>query len=482
MRPTASLALALLLAAAPAAADTDPGKSEKREGSAKHRSGGAHDLDEYLKAFPFFPSLLSSVDGRAVKSSDFEDPGVCMGCHPELFRQWNGSMHSNAFVDPVFQALWRIGVQETGGEVERLCAGCHTAIGTMAGEVRLGADGVFHAGSEVAKKGVQCDLCHTIAGARDRETPTREPQNASIVVDPGAVKRGPYKDSDSPYHDTEYSALHTSSEFCANCHNVFHPSNNFPIEDTYREWRSSVYAQAGIQCQDCHMMPVEKAIEAARTLVKPVNPGQPCVTGPKRDQVYTHEFVGANAVVTGLLGAKDHAAIAVKRLQNAASIALELPAAAAPGRMVAFKVRVRNETAGHNLPTSLTDVRQAWIEVVAKAGGTEVYHSGALDAAGSVDPEATMFHAHAVDRQGHHTVKPWEVVRFESNTTIPPKGSATARYAFELPQDATGPLTVEATLHYRSYDQAVANLLLGAGAPKIPVIDMVATSGEIPLK
>ena len=454
MNSIGTLALALLVAAAPAAA-----------------------ADE---TFPFFPSLLTTATGRPVASTEFEDPGICMGCHPELYKQWNGSMHSNAFVDPVFQALWRIGVKETGGAVERLCAGCHTAIGTVAGEVRLGPDGVFQA-SDIAKKGVQCDLCHTIKAARDHETPTREPQNASIVVDPGPVKRGPYKDADSPYHETEYSELHTRSEFCANCHNVFHPSNNFPIEDTYREWKTSVYAQAGIQCQDCHMMPVEKAIETARTMVKQRNPGTAGVGGPQREQVYTHEFVGANAVVTDLLGAKGHAAIAVKRLQNAASVSLELPAQAQAGRLVQFKVRVRNETAGHNLPTSLTDVRQVWIDVLVEAGGREVFRSGALDAAGSVDPEATMFHAVAVDKDGHHTSKPWEIVRFESNTSIPPKGLATAAYAFELPADAKGPLAVKATLRYRSFDQGLANLLLGEKAPVIPVVDMVVASGGIPL-
>lgn len=469
MRVLLLLALALSLVATPALAD---GKHEKDERSEK---------EKFAEKFPFFPSLLTTADGRAVASADFEDPGVCMACHPAIFKQWNGSMHSNAFVDPVFQALWRVGVRETEGAVEKLCAGCHTAIGTLAGEVRLGADGVFQA-SDIAKKGVQCDLCHTIRAARGHEAPTLEPGNASIVVDPGSVKRGPYRDSDSPYHDTEYSELHTRSEFCGNCHNVFHPSNNFPIEDTYREWKTSVYAQAGIQCQDCHMMPVEKAIEAARTLVRPVNPGQPCITGPKREQMFTHEFVGANAVVTELLGAKRHAAIAVQRLQGAASIALELPESAAAGRLVTVKVRVRNETAGHNLPTSLTDVRQVWVELVAQAGGKEVYRSGALDAAGSVDPEATMFHAHAVDKDGHHTTKPWEIVRFESNTTIPPKGSATARYVFDLPADARGPLAVTATLHYRSYDQSLANVLLGAGAPTIPVIDMVAARGEIAIR
>jgi hypothetical protein len=471
MKLMVRIAIALLLAAAPALA------GDKGE----HPEAAKAESTEILKVFPFFPSLLTTTTGQPVASTEFEDPSVCMGCHPEIYKQWNGSMHSHAFVDPVFQGLWRIGVKETNGAVEKLCAGCHTAIGTVAEEVKLGPDGVFQA-SDIAKKGVQCDLCHTIKAHRQHETPTREPQNASIVVDPGPVKRGPYKDSDSPYHETEYSEFHTKSEFCANCHNVFHPANNFPIEDTYREWKTSVYAQAGIQCQDCHMMPVEKAIEAAKTLVRPTNPGRAAVGGPQREQVYTHEFVGANAAVTELLGAKKHAAIAVKRLQNAASIALELPEKVEPGRIVKFKVKVRNETAGHNLPTSLTDVRQVWVEVVVKAGDAEVFHSGALDAAGTVDPEAVMFHAVAVDKDGHHTVKPWEIVRFESNTTIPPKGSTAAPYSFEVPVGAQGPLKVAATLRYRSCDQGLANLLLGEKAPTIPVIDMVAASGEIPLQ
>jgi hypothetical protein len=467
------VALALVLSAAPVFA------GEHGERGGEDRGPGRQEA--LAQKFPFFPSLLATADGRTVAAADFEDPGVCMGCHPALFKQWNGSMHSFAFVDPVFQALWRIGVTETNGAVEKLCAGCHTAIGTVAGEVKLGPDGVFQA-SEIAKKGVQCDLCHTIKAGREQETPTREPQNASLVVDPGSVKRGPYKDADSPYHDTAYSEFHTRSEFCANCHNVFHPSNNFPIEDTYREWKNSVYAQAGIQCQDCHMMPVEKAIETARTLVKQTNPGQPAITGPKREQMYTHEFVGANSVVTDLLGAKQHAALAVTRLQNAASIALELPDGAVPGGIARFKVKVRNETAGHNLPTSLTDVRQVWVDVAVLAGDREIFRSGALDGAGGVDPEAAMFHAQAIDKDGHHTSKPWEIVRFEANTAIPPKGAATPSYSFVVPADAKGTLAVRATLRYRSYDQALANLLLGAAAPKIPVVDMVSTNGEIRIR
>ena len=146
-----------------------------------------------------------------------------------------------------------------------------------------------------------------------------------------------------------------------------------------------------------------------------------------------------------------------------------------------FKVKVRNETAGHNLPTSLTEVRQVWLDVAVAAGAARCSAAARSTPTGGIDPEATMFRAIAVDKDGHHTSKPWEIVRFESNTTIPPKGSAAAPYAFELPADAKGPLAVQATLRYRSFDQGLANLLLGEKAPKVPVVDMVAAAGEISL-
>jgi len=471
------LAAALLLLPAVVDADEKPTQEIGEAGESV-----AHEVDE---RFPFFPALLNTAEGKPAKSTDFEDPTICQGCHPGIYKQWYGTMHSRAFYDPVFQALWKMGVRETNGLVENLCAGCHTAIGTVAGEVRLGPDGNFQV-SEIAAKGVQCDLCHTVKASRALETDAREPHNASLIVEPGNTKRGPYRDSDSPYHDVEYSELHTKSEFCANCHSVFHPLNGFPIEYTYNEWRSSVYAQAGIQCQDCHMVPVEVAIETARTLKRQAVPGQPCVSGPKREETHPHWFVGGNTVVTALttgpIGPSEHADIARTRLQNAASVQLLLPDSAGAGRMSTVQVKVVNETAGHNLPTSLTEVRQVWIELAVKDGDRVVFHSGGLDADGVLGEDAVQFHAVAVDKDGHHTVKPWEIVRFESINTIPPKGSALASFSFELPDDVKGPLSVTATLHYRSYDQAVADLLLGKGVVKIPVIDMAAASGTIPMR
>lgn len=421
---------------------------------------------------PFYPSLINTITGKPVSSSEFMSPDICGGCHAEIFAQWKGSMHSHAFHDPVFQALWKIGSQETKGFTDKLCAGCHTGIGTVSEEVVL-KDGEFQV-SPIAKRGVQCDLCHTIIKSTFLETPTHEPQNASIVVAPGEIKRGPYKDSVSPFHKTAYSELHTRSEFCANCHNVYHPVTNFHIERTYDEWKFSVYAQNGIQCQDCHMMPLKQAIEAARTLKKQSNPGKACVMGPDRDQLRTHEFVGANFTVTGLLNSPAHAELARERLKSAAELALTVPESAEPANLATVSVRVINVGAGHNLPTSLTEVRQMWLEVkVRDAAGTTLYHSGAVDGQGTIDPKAKMFHAKAVNKQGDHTYKPWEINRFEYNSTIPPKGAVTTDYAFLVPSRVTGPLSVSATLRYRSYPQSLADLLLGKDSIPLPIVDMV---------
>jgi hypothetical protein len=432
---------------------------------------------------PFYPSLLNTYSGKPVPSSSFENPDRCSGCHKEIFGQWNGSMHANAFPDPIFQSLWAIGEEETKGFTRNLCAGCHTPIGTVAEEVKYDPATRTFSASEIAMRGVQCDFCHTVTDATWKDTPTGDPENASLLMSPGKVKRGPYADAKPMGHQAAYSKLHDSAEFCGSCHHVFHPVTNFPIERTYDEWKQGPYAQAGIICQDCHMMPLAKAIEAARTMQRPTNPGKATGMSVERDNLFTHEFVGANFTVPALMGAPEKAEIAKARLKSAAAVEVNAPASAAGGELVRFSVKVVNSGAGHNLPTSLTEVREMWLDIkVADAQGKEIYRVGALDDKGNVDPAATMYHAVAMDKDGHHTVKPWEIARWESNRTIPPKGSDVSSYAFLAPAKAKGALAVTAVLRYRSYPQAVANLLLGAKAPVLPVVDMAAAQATIALK
>ena len=122
-----------------------------------------------------------------------------------------------------------------------------------------------------------------------------------------------------------------------------------------------------------------------------------------------------------------------------------------------------------------------WLDVqVTDASGKEVYRSGSVCDKGDIDPDAVMFHGVAADADGNPTVLPWAMERFLYFHTVPPRGYTLERYAFQIPEGTKGSVKVKATLRYRSFPQKVANLLLGEGAPTIPVIDM--TSEEVSLK
>ena len=51
-----------------------------------------------------------------------------------------------------------------------------------------------------------------------------------------------------------------------------------------------------------------------------------------------------------------------------------------------------------------------------------------------------------------------------------------------VPPDLTGILDIKAVLRYRSYPQAVANLLRGKDAPTLPIVDMTQKSIKVEIE
>lgn len=390
-----------------------------------------------------------------VKKYPYDKPEVCQGCHGEIFEQWQGTMHSIAFNDPLYLAEAELAGKEAGPEVERFCHTCHGPVAVLRGQVNG-----YEMADTVAKRGVFCDFCHTIKSLKGIG-------NGQYVPAPGIVKRGPFKDSVSPYHETAYSELHTKSEFCGICHNVNHPANGLPIEATFTEWKKSPYAKAGIQCQDCHMTPTPGPVKS--------NPGRAAITGPKRPLIYTHNFVGSNVFMTTFLKAPEKAKLAEERLKAAASLKIKPPSSFVQGKSNKLEVVVTNKGAGHYLPTGLTEVREMWLYLVVKDNrGKVVYESGALDRDGALDYENTsVFRTVLGDKNGKPTVKVWEAESILEDHRVPPKKSLTEVYAVRIPLDAKGPFKVTATLKYRTAPQPLVDKLLGKGKFKVPVVDMV---------
>jgi len=450
--------------------------------------------------YPYYPSLIKWERSNA----GFTEPEVCQGCHPKQYEEWTGSVHALSFQDPIYQGELNKGFKAVGHEITRQCEGCHSPAGMVTGEIKgPGLKGL----GPMALSGVSCDICHSISGVTHWQTPSREPENGSFILSPGAdtkegpklVKRAPAKpspDCGGGFHECVESPLHSQADLCAGCHQVYHFESHFPLESTYLEWKHGPYAQKDIHCQDCHMVETETFLKTADSFRK-----------PERAE-YRHYFSGANYLLYHLAGAAAKKAgneplaaqlekkyqMAVAKLKAAAD--LEIYPVYRNGGLAEVKVRVKNIRAGHNLPTSLTNVREMWLEITAKdAGGNVVLASGGLDQSGSLVQNTRLFNSDGMGKDFHFAIDPWVVTAFSRHDTIPPRGYKDAYFGVS-PVKKQGNVTVEARLLYRQADQKVAGKLLHAvpegidlektygvnAEVSIPVVEMTRTKASFSSK
>jgi hypothetical protein len=421
---------------------------------------------------PFGLSLLSTPDGKPSTLVDFESNGHCGMCHQRQQEEMAGSLHSIAHVDRFYRLFAELARAEAGDEMYALCSGCHTPAAVASNLIPAVPEEKLPA---LAKAGVTCDVCHSISKLTGDTAGWGEPGNASFVLEPGYVKFGAADDiSTSPTHDGARRAFYETSDYCATCHTIIHPTNGLRIEHTYAEWKKSVYAEKGIHCQDCHMRSPEEARTVARTLRPVVKKGTWVRMGQERE-IAAHLFAGANVNAHRLGGGERHAALAREMLKGAAKLEIR----EAEGR--AFEVAVKNVGAGHSLPTSLTEIREMWVELtVTDASGAVVLRSGVLDEAGEIPEGSIRFGAIMEDALGNPTVKPWEGVRFRVKRLVPPRGEDVTRV--DLPETAKGDLTVKARLLYRSASPRVVRMVMKDEAFPMEIVEMATARRVVTIR
>jgi nitrate/TMAO reductase-like tetraheme cytochrome c subunit len=483
----------LTCAGAAFGAPTAVGADDKAGAVARPAVGAAGKQDVFpvdRRLYPYYPSLLRYTPSKAA----FTAPEMCWGCHKQQYEDWRGSMHAMAYRDPVYQAELNKAVQAIGHDNARNCEGCHSPAAVVTGEIK--AAGLKGLGP-VAMAGVSCDVCHSVSGVSHQETPTRNPENASLILSPGRdtekgpvlVKRGPFppsKGCGGGFHECVESPLHLTSELCASCHQSTHFEAHSPLGSTYTEWKGSPYAQKGIHCQDCHMVDIATFRRTADSFTRP------------RREEYRHYFNGPNFLLYSLgeaaarkAGDQDLASsfrnqyeMAIERLRSCAD--LEIFPVYQNGRLAEVKVRVRNIRAGHNLPTHLTNIRQVWLEVTALDEKRKVLMvSGRIDAQGKIAPDSRMFGSEGLDAQGQPAVDPWAVRSLSRMDSIPPQGFRDVYYGIPA-SEGGGALTFEVRLRYRQMSQELAENILASlpadidleavygikGIPRMPVVDM----------
>lgn len=436
--------------------------------------------------YPYAPSLLKWEKTGA----EFTDSETCGECHPEQYEEWQGSMHAMAFQDPIYQGELSLAVTKAGHDTARQCEGCHSPAAVVKGEIKgAGLKDL----SPLALAGVSCDVCHSVKGHTHWQTPSHQPENGSLILSPGKddeelTKYGPTapdEECGDGFHTCIQSTLHTSAELCASCHQVFNHRTHTPLEASYQEWKNSPYSTKSIHCQDCHMVDTKTFKRSADELVRP-KPGE-----------YRHYFNGANLFLYNMTAlaaeknnnkelaanAREKYEMAVARLKAAAE--LEVVPVHRNNRLAEIRIRVKNIRAGHNLPTSLTNIRQMWLEVTATdPAGKVLMSTGSISPKGELAKDTRIFNTRGQDGNLNFSIYPWEIETFSKNETVPPKGFRDVVYGLSMEKET--PVTVHARLRFRQADQKIAEKLLRLvpdpghlekiygikEIPLLPVIDM----------
>lgn len=411
----------------------------------------------------------------------FIKPDVCGQCHDEIYDMWNGSMHSNAIIDPLFVAASKLllkGVENSGErEDAEHCVACHNPIAYRSGQIKGSSDDYSNV-DDVTRHSISCDMCHTV----DEIVKLR---NASFNTDPGngeddpGVKRGPHDQVESMFHDSKYSKIHTSSEICGTCHNVTHLWYITRLEGTYDEWYHSPYnsldPEEKVTCQNCHMRQSLGKPSTGMTQ-RPDYPGTSASMGEERPHIYRHYVVGANTLLPELLDHPVHGQLAHERLEHAAEI--EILSAGTGKKVDSITVRVKNKGAGHMLPTGVTEFRQMWIELTVKdKKGKTVFFSGGVKDDGSLSDDTRIFQTVFGDSEGNPTINVAKASRILYDHRIQPKGYIDEFYGLGKAYDK--PLTVHAELKYRSMVPSLVSILLEKSEVSVPVVVMTVSESKI---
>ena len=336
----------------------------------------------------------SNPDFFRISRNSYTASEICARCHKDIYANWKESMHAKAVEDPVFMADFLMVQLKRGPQVKEYCLSCH------APTTRVTED--YDLRGTASNEGVACDFCHTVSGLGLIGKPDY------YKIDKGITKYGPFRDTESPAHETQYSEIHTKSEFCAGCHELVN-GNGVLVMGTFSEWKEGPYSKEGIQCQNCHM-----------PIVYDKNVVDPSVKESSHF-VTAHEFRGGHSVIN---------------LTNAAVVRTEVER---EGDVAKVVTRITNSESGHKLPTG-TPARKV------------VLNTRIIDPGGNLLAEVNkVYRKVLVDDDGiileDNAGMILNAAQIFSDNRIAPGETRTETFKFDIP-DGVDMFTVENTLQY----------------------------------
>ena len=404
------------------------------------------------------------------KYADYERPAACAACHPDIARQHEQAMMSQAYVHHWDEIeYFELAVPHAAKDpkvagVKAGCNGCHAPIAFLSGDVPPPAP----AANSRANEAVSCDLCHTVTRV-EGDTPF----NFNWVSVPGRTKQGRRDGGKSPHHVIRANPFLRTAEFCGTCHNEKSPYGTW-VKATHLEWKEGPQARAGIVCQDCHMPPAR---------------GRHARMGEEFPDVRQHLFHGAHDAgkLAGVIEVRVHPDIRE----------------AEPGETVRLTAVLVNAKAGHKVPSGSAEERVLWLHVEATDAKGATYHlpvdrkgfdgedfTIASDALayqdigdikglegfagikrdGEVPAGDRIFRLPYLDPKGRMTIAQWNTASFGPDYRLAPLQAVNETFTWRLPGTLPpGPVTVTARVFYSRLVSSVAEYMKVPRAESEPV-------------
>jgi len=367
-------------------------------------------------------------------------------------------MHAFGGVDPLMLAMSELARQEAGEEIGGSCRECH-APALVRQERWLAAGNAFgedHPQEDLAADGLSCDVCHSVS-----IVPPVGDVRFLADVDPRGPKLGGIADPvRNSFHESRLDDSFRTSVQCGSCHQVNAPDGT-GLENTFREWESSILSGMGVECQDCHM---------------PAYQGPAAVDGPVRT-VHDHRFVGPDYAYepfrdVDLAAQKD----AIRDLlENAVVAGLAVPPTLPAASTLPVQVTITNAFTGHSIPSGVSFAREMWIQLEVTDGlGREIHASGRPEPDGDLpaDPDLASFGAILRDANGDRTFFTWRARSIDESPLVAYGETRVTTYDVAIPGGTPGPLTVRASLRFRPVSPSFVRMLALDRLLPIEIFDM----------
>ena len=468
----------------------------------------------------FEPSLARTASGNFIPARTLMMDDYCLQCHKDNYDGW---FHSAHHVSSFNNKPYLFSVRETrqvalkrDGNVKaaRWCAGCHDVVPFFSGAFDdPNFDDVHH---PTAQSGITCTACHAIThinstrgnGDYTIDQPIHYPFAYSTNRFLQYINRQLVKAKPEFHKKTFLRPFMRTAEFCSTCHKVSIPQDLNKYKeflrgqnhyDTYllsgvsgHGARSFYYPEKAVRnCAGCHM-PLKESQDFGANFFNPTN--------TSARYVHDHLFPAANTGIAYIRGEseivkrhqdflKSTLRVDIFGIKEGGAIDSPLAAPLRPvvpalkrGHTYLLEVVLRTLKVGHPFTQGTVDSNEVWADAKITSGGKVIGRSGGLGPHNEVDPWSHFVNVFMLDREGNRIDRrnPQDIFTPLYNHQIPPGAGQVVHYSFTVPEDQTGPVSVEVKLQYRKFDTVYLGYVFGSnytnGAPFTVTNDLPITT------